>query len=106
MSIMEITNASMLMTMDRLATEASRLNNHENRFDHGQDNAFINTINKLDESQKVALQAKKDVIEHKPNVSVADMLLKSSEAQISMATAIEIRNKMLEAYTSLSNMPI
>lgn len=103
---MEITNTSMLMTMDRLAAEASRSTNHENKLDRGQDNVFINTINKLDESQKMALQAKKDIIEHKPNVSVADMLLKSSEAQISMATAIEIRNKMLEAYASLSNMPI
>ncbi|KJG68969.1 flagellar hook-basal body complex protein FliE [Photobacterium kishitanii] len=56
--------------------------------------------------RKSHFKLKKDVIEHKPNVSVADMLLKSSEAQISMATAIEIRNKMLEAYTSLSNMPI
>ncbi|WP_256385126.1 flagellar hook-basal body complex protein FliE [Photobacterium toruni] len=104
---MEITNTSMLMTMNRLATEASLSNNHESTLNHhGYDNAFINTINKLDESQKMALQAKKDVIEHKPNASVASMLLKSSEAQISMATAIEIRNKVLEAYASLSNMPI
>lgn len=104
--MMEITNTSMLMTMDRLAAEASLSTNHESKLDRSQDNAFINTINKLDESQKVALQVKKDIIEHKSNVSVADMLLKSSEAQISMATAIEIRNKMLEAYSSLSNMPI
>ncbi|MTI80195.1 MAG: flagellar hook-basal body complex protein FliE [Firmicutes bacterium] len=67
--------------------------------------ALNNAIDKLNESQLKAEEMKEQFVVGKVQ-DIHQVTIAMQEAKISMNLALEVRNKMLEAYQELSRMPL
>jgi len=63
---------------------------------------FLEAVN---EDSKEANQAVQDVINHKSD-NIAEAMSKLEEANLSFNLMLKIRNKVLDAYNQIKNMPV
>ncbi|MBR1681531.1 flagellar hook-basal body complex protein FliE [bacterium] len=67
--------------------------------------AFGNGLNDVNEKQ-MQLNAMQEAFARGEDVSIHDMMIASEKSMLSMQMAMQIRNKMISAYTDLRNMSI
>ena len=65
--------------------------------------AFGNGLNDVNEKKK-ASDAMQEAFARGEDVSVHDMMIASEKATLSLQMAMQIRNKMISAYTDIKNM--
>ena len=67
------------------------------------ENAFSNGLNDVNE-KKLQLEAMQEAFARGEDVNIHDMMIASEKSMLSMQMAMQIRNKMISAYTDLKNM--
>jgi len=66
---------------------------------------FSNLINSVNEAQQDAGQIQTDFLDGKP-VELHEVMIKAEEAGLSMDLLLEIRNRLVNAYSELMRMPM
>ena len=91
--------------MNAEKTQNQKLNNVSpvNGLMNSIENAFSNGLNDINE-KKMQLNAMQEAFARGEDVSIHDMMIASEKSMLSMQMAMQIRNKMISAYTDLKNM--
>jgi len=69
------------------------------------ENAFGNGLNDVNE-QRMQLDAMQEAFARGEDVSIHDLMIASEKSALSMQMAMQIRNKLISAYTDLKNMSV
>jgi flagellar hook-basal body complex protein FliE len=72
----------------------------------GASSLFKDSLKVLDSKVKESSSLKKSYQLGDPNVTLPEVMMASQTSGIAMSFAIEIRNKSLEAYKEIINMPV
>ncbi|BDF95019.1 MULTISPECIES: flagellar hook-basal body complex protein FliE [Pseudoalteromonas] len=110
---MKVQNSALFQEMQSMALEAGR-SNHINKlpvqaqptssaqFGDLLSNA-LNTVNDIqaDAKQKVTAVEMGD-----RNVSLADAMIASQKSSVAFEATVQVRNKLVEAYKEIMNMPV
>ncbi len=67
--------------------------------------AFSNGLNDVND-KRLELDAMQEAFARGEDVSIHDLMIASEKSMLSMQMAMQIRNKMISAYTDLKNMSI
>lgn len=67
---------------------------------------FSNAINSVNETQKTSGALKNAYELGDPSVSLSQVMVASQKASVSFQAMTQVRNKLVEAYQSVMNMPI
>ena len=78
-------------------TAAGLMNNIERAFSNG-----LNDVN----DKRLELDAMQEAFARGEDVSIHDLMIASEKSMLSMQMSMQIRNKMISAYTDLKNMSI
>ena len=65
---------------------------------------LTNAINEVNTKQVNAKNASNSLV--KGDADIADVMLQTSEAKVSLQLAVQVRNKLLNAYNELMNMSL
>jgi len=63
-------------------------------------------IDKVNETQKTSGALQKAYETGDPKVDITDVMVASQKASVSFQAAVQVRNKLLEAYKDIMNMPV
>jgi flagellar hook-basal body complex protein FliE len=98
------------MNIQNISTGISNLNNtsavstkDSNEFSFGE--TLKNAIDKVNDSQVKADQMTEGLIKG-DNVEIHEVMLATEEAKLSLQLAIEVRNKVVEAYQELNRIQL
>lgn len=72
----------------------------------GFSNFLSEAVSKVDKQIKSSSELKERHALGDPNVSLPQVMLASQESQIALTMTVEVRNKVLEAYRDIINMPV
>ena len=64
------------------------------------------SINKVNEQQSVATSMMTDFQNGNPETSVAEVMVSMQKASLSFTAMTQVRNKLVDAYQEIMNMPI
>jgi flagellar hook-basal body complex protein FliE len=64
------------------------------------------SINKVNEQQSVATSMMTDFQNGNPETSVAEVMVSMQKASLSFSAMTQVRNKLVDAYQEIMNMPI
>ena len=64
------------------------------------------SINKVNETQKEASQLKTAFDSGQGNVDLAQVMIAAQKSSLSFEAMVQVRNKLVEAYKDVMNMPI
>ena len=67
---------------------------------------FSNAINSVNETQKSSGALATAYQQGDPNVSLSQVMVASQKASVSFQAVTQVRNKLVEAYQDIMNMPI
>ena len=77
---------------------------NKNRVEFG--DVFSQAINKVNSIQQESGAMSKAYIQGDPNVSISDVMIASQKSSVAFQAATQVRNKLVEAYKDVMNMPI
>ena len=63
----------------------------------------VNKVNEVQQSSSAMSQA---YIQGDPNVDITDVMIASQKAGVAFEAMVQVRNKLVEAYRDVMNMPI
>ncbi len=63
-------------------------------------------VNKVNETQKASAALSKSYEQGDPNVGITDVMVASQRASVSFQAAMQVRNKLVDAYRDVMNMPV
>lgn len=63
-------------------------------------------INKVNEVQQASSAMSTAYVKGDPNVDVTDVMIASQKAGVAFESMVQVRNKLVEAYRDIMNMPI
>jgi flagellar hook-basal body complex protein FliE len=63
-------------------------------------------INKVNEVQQASSAMSTAYVKGDPNVDVTDVMIASQKASVAFESMVQVRNKLVEAYKDVMNMPI
>lgn len=63
-------------------------------------------INKVNEVQQASSAMSTAYVKGDPNVDVTDVMIASQKAGVAFESMVQVRNKLVEAYRDVMNMPI
>jgi len=64
------------------------------------------SIDKVNETQKSSSALSTAFQRGEPNIDIAEVMLASQKASISFQAMVQVRNKLINAYQDIMNMPI
>jgi len=64
------------------------------------------SIDKVNETQKASGALSTAFQRGEPNIDIAEVMLASQKASISFQAMVQVRNKLINAYQDIMNMPI
>lgn len=67
---------------------------------------FTNAINTVNEVQKASGELAKSYAQGDPSVSLSQVMVASQKSSVSFQAMTQVRNKLVEAYQDIMNMPI
>jgi len=67
---------------------------------------FSRAINQVNETQNAASAVAQAYEQGRPDVDVTDVMIASEKAGVSFQAMVQVRNKLIEAYRDVMNMPI
>lgn len=68
--------------------------------------ALKNSLGQVNQIQEQAQKLGNDFASGSNNVSISDVMIATQKANISLQTTVQVRNKMVAAYTDIMNMQI
>ena len=63
-------------------------------------------VNKVNEVQQASSSISKSYLQGDPNVDVTDVMIASQKASVAFDSMVQVRNKLVEAYRDVMNMPM
>lgn len=78
----------------------------ENRQVPGFSEVMTQAVNKVNEVQQSAGDLAEAYQRGDKNVDITDVMIASQKASVSFEAAVQVRNKLVEAYRDIMNMPI
>lgn len=63
-------------------------------------------VGKVNEVQQASSAISKSYLQGDPNVDVTDVMIASQKAGVAFDSMVQVRNKLVEAYRDVMNMPI
>ncbi|MBE0379482.1 flagellar hook-basal body complex protein FliE [Pseudoalteromonas prydzensis] len=110
---MKIQNSALFQEMQSMALEAGRSNQVNNLPTQAQPTSSaqfgdllsdaLNTVNDLQANAKQKVTA---VEMGDRNVSLADAMIASQKSSVAFEATVQVRNKLVEAYKEIMNMPV
>ena len=76
----------------------------KNRVDFG--DVFGQAINKVNDVQQASSRAAQGYIKGDPNIDISQVMIASQKSSVAFQAATQVRNKLVEAYKDVMNMPI
>ncbi len=67
---------------------------------------FSQAVDKVNETQKASGATAEAFQKGEPGVDITDVMVASQKASVSFQAALQVRNKLVEAYKDIMNMPI
>ena len=67
---------------------------------------FANAIQSVNQAQKEASSLGERFVKEDPSVSMVEMMMAQQKSSISFQAAMQTRNKLLQAYQEVLNMPL
>lgn len=67
---------------------------------------FSQAINKVNDIQQASAATSSAYIKGDPGVDVTDVMIASQKSSVAFQAATQVRNKVVEAYKDIMNMPI
>ena len=64
------------------------------------------SINSVNETQQTASALKTAYEMGDPNVSISEVMIASEKSSLAFTAMVQVRNKMIEAYKDIMNMPV
>lgn len=87
----------------------SNFNSNVNKVENSNNTSFsdtlISALNEINDKQVASENAATELVSG-GDIDIADVMLASSEAKISLQLAVEVRNKLVSAYNELMNMSL
>ena len=68
--------------------------------------AMAQAINKVNDVQQASASIRSSYLQGDPNVDVTDVMIASQKASVAFESMVQVRNKLVEAYRDVMNMPI
>lgn len=68
--------------------------------------AFTGALNSISQSQATATALQREVQFGNPTVSLEETMVAMQKAQIGFQSAVQVRNKLVQAYTDIMNMQV
>lgn len=84
------------------ASQATKPSGLENQFT----DIFSNMLENVSKSQVKANETSVGLQMNNPAISVEDVAIASNEAALKFQTVLQVRNKLLQAYSEIMSMPI
>ncbi len=78
--------------------------NPKNRVDFG--DVFSQAINKVNDVQQQSSSMAQSYIKGDPNIDITQVMIASQKSSVAFQAATQVRNKLVEAYKDVMNMPI
>ena len=69
-------------------------------------NMLKSTLDSVSDAQAVSRQMKQDFTAGTSDASLAEVMIASEKASISFRAVTEVRNKLVQAYQDIMNMPV
>ncbi|MGE5452255.1 MAG: flagellar hook-basal body complex protein FliE [Acidobacteriota bacterium] len=69
-------------------------------------NSFSNALNSISAAQEKATVMQREVQFDNPTVSLEETMIAMQKAQLGFQSAVQVRNKLVQAYTDIMNMQI
>ncbi|GAA5316897.1 MAG: flagellar hook-basal body complex protein FliE [Candidatus Pelagadaptatus aseana] len=63
-------------------------------------------VNKVNDVQKQSSAIAKAYEQGDPNIDVSDVMIASQKSSVAFQSALQVRNKLIEAYRDVMNMPV
>lgn len=63
-------------------------------------------VNKVNDTQKASAALSKAYEMGDPNVDITDVMIASQKSSVSFQATVQVRNKLVEAYRDIMNMPV
>lgn len=67
---------------------------------------FAKAVNKVNDVQQTSAATSQAYIKGDPNVDITDVMIASEKSSVSFQAMTQVRNKLVEAYKDVMNMPI
>lgn len=67
---------------------------------------FNRAIDQVNETQMASADLAKSYEQGKPGVDITDVMIASEKAGVSFQAMVQVRNKLIDAYRDVMNMPI
>jgi len=110
---MKIQNSALFQEMQSMALEAGRSNQVNNLPTQAQPTSsaqfgdlLSNALNTVNDIQADAKQKVTAVEMGDRNVSLADAMIASQKSSVAFEATVQVRNKLVEAYKEIMNMPV
>jgi flagellar hook-basal body complex protein FliE len=91
--------------LDSIENQNNKVSSDEEKKDINFSDTIKDFLNAVNEDKKDASKAVQDVITHKSD-NIAEAMSKLEEANLSFNLMLKIRNKVLDAYNEIKNMPV
>lgn len=69
-------------------------------------NSFAGALNSISKSQATAAAMQREVQFDNPTVSLEETMIAMQKAQLGFQSAVQVRNKLVQAYTDIMNMQV
>lgn len=69
-------------------------------------NAFSGALNSISQAQATATTMQREVQFDNPTVSLEETMIAMQKAQLGFQSAVQVRNKLVQAYTDIMNMQV
>ncbi|MBP7132109.1 MAG: flagellar hook-basal body complex protein FliE [Aquabacterium sp.] len=69
-------------------------------------NTFAGALNAISQSQAAASSMQREVQFDNPTVSLEETMIAMQKAQLGFQSAVQVRNKLVQAYTDIMNMQV
>jgi flagellar hook-basal body complex protein FliE len=69
-------------------------------------NSFAGALNSISKAQSTAATMQREVQFDNPTVSLEETMIAMQKAQIGFQSAVQVRNKLVQAYTDIMNMQV
>lgn len=112
-TIMKIQNSALFQEMQSMAAEATRSNQVNNLPTQVQSTStaqfgdmLSNALNTVHELQQDTGQKVKAVENGDRSVSLAEAMIASQKSSVAFEATVQVRNKLVESYKEIMNMPV
>ncbi len=103
----KINNQQMLESMKKMIQSAqNQIQTQQQTQQPGFENVLTNAINSVNDTQMQSRQLSEGFQIGTPGISLSDVMIASQKANISFQALMQVRNKVVDAYKEVMNMPL